>query len=234
VGGKNAGGRGVGAAHGSQGGLQPARLGEPAPVAGEHDAGAERLCEHQRLSRLQPGFAQHPLGLDEGGDGETERRLRRLGAMPADQHRPVLFQHDFGAAHHGRQIRAHLCRRHVGDCGDRQGGPGARAHRMEIGERVRRGDLAESEGIVDAGTEMVHALHHCQAGRRQGDGGIVESGEAERDVRTRRGGQTRERVRQHFGADFGAAAAAAHRLLRARHRAQARVHADPAAVDPIF
>ena len=77
---------------------------------------------------------------------------------------------------------------------------------------MRGGDLAEDIGVIEEGAEMIDTLHHRHARRRQGHGGIVGLGHADRNIRARRPGQPGQRLGQRRRPDLGAAAAAAHRL----------------------
>ena len=118
-----------------------------------------------------------------------------------------------GALQHVGQLGPHLVARGVGHGGHRQRRPRPRAHRVQVGQRVRRGDLAEHERVVDEGAEMIDALHHRHSRRRQHHRRIVRRVEADQHVGAGQARQIRQRAGQHLGTDLGAAAAAAHRVL---------------------
>src|SRR6476619_7077754 len=48
------------------------------------------------------------------------------------------------------------------------------AHRIDVGQRIRGGDLAEVERIVDDGREEVHRLHEGEIIGDTKDPGVVE------------------------------------------------------------
>jgi hypothetical protein len=88
----------------------------------------------------------------------SERQLGHLGAVAADQHRAGGFQHLAAALHHMEQVVLDDRRARRRHRGDRQGGLGDAAHRVDVAERMGRGDAPEQIGVVDQRAEEIDRL----------------------------------------------------------------------------
>ena len=89
-------------------------------------------------------------------------------------------------------------------------------------------DLAKYVRVVDEGAEKIHAVHHGLAGRHAHHGSIVGRMQADQHVGTLHGFEPAQRTREHCGAHFGAATAAAHGNGRDRLRGFISVKLDGA------
>ena len=107
---------------------------------------------------------------------------------------------------------------------------------MQVRQRVRRGDLAEHERIVDERAEVIDALHHRHARRRQHAPRHRPAHPARSARPARRPArQTRQRARQHLRARPSRRSrrtASGRRPAHRRHRLL--VHPHPAPIDPVL
>jgi hypothetical protein len=92
---------GVRGPHGLDCGEQPSRPGVAAHVPGQHDSGAERFGQDQLIPGLQPGFPQDFAGIDQTGNGKTQRRFGRFAAVTAHQRATGLAQDFARTQQHG-------------------------------------------------------------------------------------------------------------------------------------
>ena len=100
---------------------------------------------------------------------------------------------------------------------------GCGAHRVDVGDRVGRGDAAEVVGVVDDGREEVDRLHERQVVAEPHAGGVVERRGADQHARV----VDRRQAAQHLGEVGGgqlAGAAAAGRHAGQPH-GRGRAHA---------
>src|SRR5690606_21847170 len=131
--------------------LLEALAGRLVPVV--EDAQAEGLGEREGQPGAAGVVAQEAVGVGDAGDRLPVLGLGGVDAVPAAEHRAGRLAHRRAAAQHLR-----------GDVeGDAVPGPreeidrddrGA-AHRVDVGQRVGRGDAAEVVGVVDDGGEEV-------------------------------------------------------------------------------
>ncbi len=73
---------------------------------------------------------------------------------------------------------------------------GTRAFRVDVGERVRRGDAAEVVRVVDDGREEIGGRDDRAIVVEAVDGGVVAAGETDEDVRIVEGDQMTQDLRQ--------------------------------------
>ncbi len=117
---------------------------------------------------------------------------RRADLGPAQQDAPEVVE------------RQHS--RREGD--DVERGQRPRAHRVDIGEGVRRGDAPEVVRVVDHGREEVHRLHESDLVVQAVDGGVVERVGAHEKRRVVYGGSMGDDLPQVLGAEFARSAGA--------------------------
>ena len=91
-------------AHGGERRLDPRGVRARPHRAGEQHAGAERPCEDQRVTRLEPALADDALRRDLAGDREAERKLA-LARMTADQRHALAVE---AGARAGEQLEQRL------------------------------------------------------------------------------------------------------------------------------
>jgi hypothetical protein len=172
---------------------------EPALDRRGHGAGAERLGQHQHVALAPPGVREDRAGIHDAGDRHPVLGLGVVDRVPADQRRP-RGRGRVGAA--AQDLGQHLTAQRLQREGHEvQGRHGARAHRVDVRERVRGRDAPEPVRVVDDRREEVDRLHDRQL-VREGDharvvGGVGRHehprvggpGDARDDRPQRRGGQ---------------------------------------------
>ena len=132
-------------------------VGLPALARGHHRAGAQRLGQHQHVADAAARVGDHAVGVHGAGDGQAVLRLGVVDRMAADD-LGAGRAHDVEAAaqHLAQRGRAELLERprHQVERGQRPA-----AHRVDVGQRVGRGDAPEVVGVVDDRREEVDGLH---------------------------------------------------------------------------
>jgi hypothetical protein len=129
------------------------------------DADAERLRQDQHVARFRRPRSRR-CGRDAlADDGESVDRLVGLDRVAAHDVDPRLLRLERAAAqdlgeHVGRQRR-------VGKADDAERRQRHAAHRVHVGQRVRRGDRAEVERVVDDRREEVRREHERAIGARR-------------------------------------------------------------------
>ena len=115
-----------------------------------------------------PGVvAQQPVRVGDSGDGHAVLRLRVVDAVPAG---------DVAARQRGRRPGRRAAPRRASSIGSTSRGQPSRltrdqrlaAHRVDVGQRVGRGDPAPVVGVVDDRGEEVGGRHHAPGRRRSG------------------------------------------------------------------
>ena len=135
-------------------------------------------------------FVRMLRGVDEAGDRVAELDLRVAHRVSAEERAAGVPQGEGAAAHDRRRP----LRREVplGERGDRERGERPSAHRVHVGERVRRGDAAEGLGVVHDRREEVDRLHEGRSLVEEEDAGVVARRVVDEDagvVRLRQGAQ---------------------------------------------
>ena len=188
----------------------PTRFGLAAHVGRENRAGADRLGENKRIAGLEACLAQRRRARHKTIDGKSERQLRALAGMAADERATGLPQHFIGAEQHRREIRLDLGFQTIGDRGDRKRRLRFAAHGVDVAQRVVGGNFAEQVRIVDDGAEIVDGLDRQFGAAGIDEGGVIRRIETDDDIGARGRLDPAERARQHARSHLRAAAAAAH------------------------
>ncbi len=136
----------------------------------EH-AHAQRLAQHQRITRLRVGVAPHAVRVHQAQAHQAVDGFEHVDGMPPGDGDARLAAHGRTAFEHpaddlGRQLgdgHAHQ--------GQRQ--DGRAAHGVDVRQRIRRGDTTEVAGVVDDGGEEVRGGHQRLLVVQAVDGGIV-------------------------------------------------------------
>ena len=157
-----------------------------------------------------PAFVQMRSGCDGAGHGVAELDLAVAHGVPAEQHdagapqRVVSAPEDLGDGGGVDEV--------LGKPGDRQRGQRPPAHRVDVAQRVRRGDLAVDVRVVDDRREEVHGLHQRRPGLPRVHTGIVSGPEVHQDPRVGLHGDVAQHVSELAGGEFARSTSAAHQL----------------------
>ena len=118
---------------------------------------AERLRQNQCVSRFCVRIREHLCRVDEACHSQAVDRLRTMDCVTAGDDRPGLIRLIVAAAQnlpHGSLV--HLLRK----AQNVQRQLRLTAHRVDVAERVRRGDLPIEERIVDNRRKKIGCLHN--------------------------------------------------------------------------
>ena len=179
------------------------------------DADAQRLGQRQRRPGDGGVVADDPVEVDQPRDGHAVLGLRVVDRVAAADVAAGLLGHLEPAAQHlgGQLGRQHVARPAEQVDGDDRGA----AHRVDVGERVGRGDPAERVRVVDHGGEEVGREHQALTAGDADHRRVVAVVQADDElgVRGRRAGprQAGHDGLQLAGRDLAGAAAAV-RVLR--------------------
>ena len=125
-------------------------------------AGAERLGQHERVAGPAARVGQHRVaGATMPGDRQAVLRLGVVDRVAADDRRrrpPPRRRRRRAGSRAARPARASRAGRRRGSAPM----TGAAAHRVDVRQRVGRGDPAERVGVVDDRREEVDGLHERQ------------------------------------------------------------------------
>ena len=138
---------------------------------GADDAGAQPLGEDQTIADARAGVGPDAIGIDRAGDRVAELHLRIANGVATEQRRARFLQL-VEAAEKDRANRVAV-ERVLRERGNRERRHRLPAHRVDVAERVGRGDLAVGERIVDDRREEIDRLHERWAARPPVDTGIV-------------------------------------------------------------
>ena len=177
------GGRPVEAAHPVDRGRQ-VRLARPALAGARHQhAGAERLREEEPVAGPGAALAQQLVGM-----GGADHREAVLGLGIAD--RVAAGERAARLAHLGRRAREDLghdvARQVLGEGRDRQREQHPAAHREDVRQRVRGGDLAEGPRVVHERREEVERADDREVVAHPVDRRVVGRGRGRRAARRAR------------------------------------------------
>ena len=121
-------------------------------VRRQHEAGAERLREEERIAGLRAALRPDAVGMHRADDREPVLRLRVADRVAAGENRACRTYLLCGGREDGTE---HLGRKLFREGGDRQSEERRAAHRVHIVERIRRRNPAEGRWIVDERREEV-------------------------------------------------------------------------------
>src|SRR5215203_129632 len=130
---------------------------------GGEDTEAKRLCEHQCVPYASAGVSHDPVLFDPPCDGETVLRLFVLHGVAAAEPGAGFLDPGLPA---GQDLPQDAEVQGAGKCDQVQRGQRFAAHRVDIGEGVGRGDLAEPVRVVHDRGEEVSRLKEQAAAER--------------------------------------------------------------------
>src|SRR5205814_5457719 len=132
--------------------------GELAALArGGEDSISDRLAESDLVARFGAGIGQQMVGMRPAGDGQAVLQLAVDDGVTTDYQRSGLVDFFLAAEQDSAQdLEGKLAGR---ECDNVQSGQRLSAHRVDIRQGIRGGDLAEVERIVDDGRKKVHRLN---------------------------------------------------------------------------
>jgi L-seryl-tRNA(Ser) seleniumtransferase len=200
-------------------------------AARDEEAGPETLREDQGVARLGPALAQQSVRVGDADDREPVLRLRVANRVTAGKGAARLADLRRRAV----EDRAEgLSRQVLGESGDREGKQDPAAHRVDVRQGVRRGDLAVRPRVVDERREEVERAEDSEVGRDDVCRGVVRWVEAGHELvrdRAAPDAEACERFLEHVGAELRCAATALRQLgqsqpwseIQRRHRPIIRV-----------
>ena len=191
-------------------GKLPAVLGQKLRLLrGGQDADAEGLREEKHVAGLCAGVRQNFVRVDKTSHGKAVFRLVVIDRMTAGDERARLIDLVIAAAQdlvdgilrhgfrHGHNIQAQLR---------------LAAHGVDVGQGVRRGDLAEHIRVVRDGREKVDGLHERQLVRDLINGRVVALVKADEQIRVIVHADIAQQLREDARADLCAAPGALGKL----------------------
>ncbi|MNQ67926.1 hypothetical protein D3C85_824660 [compost metagenome] len=169
-------------------------------------AHAQRLAQHQHVARLRVGVAPHALRVHQPHRDQPVDRLDRIDGVAARNGNAGRAAHVLPAAHDlGDDFHRQLVDRH-GD--QRQRHDRAPAHRVDVADRVGRGDAAELVGVVHDGHEEIGGGDQRLLVVEPVDCRVVGGLDADHELgRNQPARMVLEDLRQHARRDLAAAAA---------------------------
>ena len=176
------------------------------------DAGAERFGENEHVARVRRAVQTNFIRVGKARHGKAVFRFGIADGVAAGDDDAGLRRLRIAAAQH----LAHGLVRHLRRYGhDIQRELRLRAHGVNIADGVRRGDLAEHEGIVHDRREEVQRLHEHELVRDLINAGVVARVVADEKPLVIHRGQTLEKLCERARADLRAAPGAACELCHA-------------------
>ena len=180
---------------------------------GSQHTDTDGLGQNHHVARPRAAVRQDAVGVDEARHGEAILRLVVEDAVSAGDDRARLIGLVVPAAENLVDRGLFHLLRHAHDV-ERE--LRLAAHRVDVRERIRRSDLAESVGIIRDRREEVHRLHERELVRHAVDRRVVALVEAHQQIRVAVDADALEQLRQRPGADLRAAPGAL-RELRQLH-----------------
>jgi len=121
------------------------------------EARSQRLGQHERVPGTRAGVGQHVVRVHLSGDGESVLQLLVNDRVPTDDGRACFMNLVLSSTKYlGEDLDGE---RVDGEADNAEGGQRLPTHGVDVGERVRGGDLPELIRIVDDGREKVDGLH---------------------------------------------------------------------------
>jgi hypothetical protein len=149
----------------------------------------ERLGQHERVAGAAAGVRQHRVGCDDAGDGHAVLGLRVVDRVAADERGAGGRRGVRAAAQDlAQHVRPERLERE-GDEVERRHRPAA--HRVDVRQRVGRGDAPERVGVVDDRREEVDRLHDRDVLGELHDARIVGRVGGDEHARVPRGARAR-------------------------------------------
>ena len=159
---------------------------------GADDAGAERFGDEQHIAGLGAGVRGHARRIHGAGHGVAELDLLILHGVTAEQRHSGLAQLVEAAAKNrgdGPRLESILRK-----CRDRKRRERTSAHRIDVADRVRGGDLAVGVRVVHDRREKIDRLHQRRSAFPREHTRIVRRPEVDKDTGIKR----RRDVTQHL------------------------------------
>ena len=188
------------------------------------DAGAERFGEEEDVARLRAGVRQHARRIDRAGHGISELDFLIPDRMTAEQRHARLAQFVEPAAENraDRAMIEALCwKRPDGERCQR-----SPTHRVDVADRVRRGNLAVHVRVVDNRREKVDGLHQRRSALPPEDTRIVRGPEVDKDTVVGLRGDVTQHLSELASGEFARSTGAGD------HLRQALGHASPPVPSP--
>ena len=178
-------------------------VGLPALAGGHHRARAQRLGQHQRVAGAAARVGDHAVRVHGAGDGQAVLGLGVVDRVPADD-LGAGGAHDVepAAQHLAQRVGAELLERPRHEVERRQR---PAAHRVDVGQRVGRGDAAEVVGVVDDRREEVDGLHERELVGDPPHRRVVARRRAHEQLGRRGGGQAADDRQQRGGRQLASA-----------------------------
>src|SRR6185436_2558128 len=133
--------------------------------------GANRLRQKQAIACTRGGVGQQPARIRPSGDRQAVLELLVDDGVPTDDEGARLVDLVLSSAENVAEDGQRQFPRWKSD--DRQRGERLSAHCVDVGQRIRRGDLAEQVRIVDDRREKVDGLHERHVGGQYEDPRVV-------------------------------------------------------------
>ena len=147
---------------------------------GHQDPGAERLGQQERVAGTHADIADNPARIDYAGHRHAVFDLFIGHAMAADDRDTGLARFRCAAAQDFTEHRAGQSGLRPAD--DIQRGLGRAAHRVDVGQRVGRGDCAVGERIVDDRREEIDRVDDRQIVAQTEHSGVVAGSDTDEQV----------------------------------------------------
>src|SRR3990170_3141630 len=145
------------------------------------DARANRLGQHQQVSRTGAFLAQHPGRVNHARDGQPKLEFRVLNRVPPKQRHTSFIQSVQAPENYLPEHRdVHLF---SGKAGHVHGCNRPAAHGVHIAQRVRGGNLPEGERVVHYGSNEVHCLDDGKVVGKTVNAGVIGTGKAHDHIR---------------------------------------------------
>ena len=166
------------------------------------NADAKRLCKKQHVAGLRAGVREDFVRVDKAGHGQPVFRLVVIDRVAAGDERPGLIDLVVAAAQdlmhgflrhglrHGHDVEAELR---------------LTAHGVDVGQRIRRCDLAEGIRVVRDGREEIDRLHERKLVRHLIDRRIVALVESDEQIFVLPHTDIAQQLRENARADLRAA-----------------------------
>jgi hypothetical protein len=155
--------------------------------------------QHQHVTRACPGVREHPRRVHQSGYRVAELHLIVRHTVAADECAPRFGNLLRSAAQNGTEI-VNVALAWIAENGQRR--QRTAAHRVNIAQRIRRGDSAERIRIVHNRREEVERLHESALLRQPVDARIVRGVEADHHVGIAGSRESRKRLVQNLWTEF--------------------------------
>ena len=171
---------------------------------GQHDARAQRLGQHELVSRARPGLGPHPSRVDDALHGEPEDGLLGADGVTAGHLTASVGDHGGGG---GQDLADRSSRHPFRERRDVEGENDPSAHGEHVRACVGGCDGAEVAGVVHQRREEIRGRHQGDLVADPPHGSVVERRQADQEGRVGTVRQLPHEGRQRCRAPLGGAAA---------------------------